>query len=244
MRYNRNLDAANIARGWTFLVCLSLSAQNSSISDPPIFRLGPGISAPFVIAKAMPEYSDEARLAKLEGSVLLSLVIDADGRPHDVQVVRSLGLGLNERAAESVRHWQFKPGVKNGIAVAVQVNEEVFFRTGRTLWDWHAVRAIFLPPDGVARPVLVKTKFPATVDEEQNASVTIAFDVGPRGLPANLRVVKSSNAKWEAGIVAAVRDGWRFLPGTRDGKPTAVPAWFEFVRGSHSPIPPVPIPPR
>ena len=66
-----------------------------------------------------------------------------------------------------------------------------------------------------ARPVLIKAKFPATVDLEENASVTIAFDIGPKGVPANLRVVKSSDAKWESELLAAVRDGWRFRPGMR-----------------------------
>jgi len=90
--------------------------------------------------------------------------------------------------------------------------------------------------------VLIRTKFPATVDEEENTSVTIAFDVGRNGVPANASVVKSSDAKWEKDLLAALREGWRFRPGLRNGKPEAVRAWFEFVRGSHSPIPPVPIP--
>jgi TonB family protein len=159
-----------------------------------------------------------------------------------MHVDRPLGLGLDESAVENVRHWQFKPGTKAGVAVAVRVNEEVFFHTQRNLWDWHAVRAVFVLPDGAARPVLIKTKFPATVDEEENASVTLSFDVGRNGVPANASVVKSSNPKWERDLLAAVREGWRFRPGTLDGTPATVPAWFEFVRGSHSPIPPAIIP--
>lgn len=225
-----------------FFACLAAAAQDAPGPDAAVFHLGPDIAAPFVISKPKPEYSAEAQLAKLEGGVLLSLVVDAAGQPRDIHVDRPLGLGLDESAIENARHWQFKPGTKAGTPVAVRVNEEVFFKTQRTLWDWHAVRAVFLVPEAAARPVLVKTKFPPTVDEEQNASVTIAFDVGPTGLPLNLRSVKSSDAKWESGVLAAVRDGWRFRPGTIDGKPITVPAWFELVRGSHSPIPPVPIP--
>ena len=102
-------------------------------------------------------------------------------------------------------------------------------RPQRTLWDWHLVRAVFQPPPRATRPVLTEVKFPATVDLEQNASVTIAFDIGPNGIPAGLRVVKSSNARWEMELLVAMRQGWRFRPGTIDGKPTAVPDWFEFV---------------
>lgn len=208
-----------------------------------MFRLAPGIAAPFVVAKAKPEYSGEALLAKLEGGVLLSVVIDAEGKPRDIHLDRPLGLGLDESAIENVRRWQFRAGTKDGKPVAVQVNEEVFFRTARTLWDWHAVRALFQAPQGAARPIVIKTKFPATVDEEENASVTISFDVDKKGVPANARVEKSSDAKWENDLLAALADGWRFRPGFSNGKPVVGRAWFEFVRGSHSPIPPAPIPP-
>jgi TonB family protein len=224
------------------LACVAAAGQEIPSPQPPVFRLGPGIAAPFVVAKAKPEYSEEARLAKLEGSVLLSVVVDAGGQPRDIYVDRPLGLGLDESAVENVRHWQFRPGTKEGTAVAVQVNEEVFFHTQRNLWDWHAVRVGFALPDGAMRPVVIKTKFPATVDEEENASVTIAFDVGRNGAPGNAGVVKSSDPKWEKDVLTAVREGWRFRPGTQNGKPMMVRAWFEFVRGSHSPIPPAQIP--
>ena len=218
------------------MTCLTAGAQ------PPVFRPGPEVLAPFVVAKAKPAYTEEARLAKLEGSVLLSLVIGADGQPRDIQVARPLGLGLDERAVENVRAWQFKPGTRNGNPVDVMVNEEVFFRPQRTLWDWHLVRAVFQQPTAATRPVLMKVKFPATVELEQNASVTIAFDIGSNGIPLNARVAKSSDPRWENELLAALRDGWRFQPGTIDGQPATVPAWFEFVRGSHSPIPPAAIP--
>lgn len=218
------------------MTCLTAGAQ------PPVFRPGPDVIAPFVVAKAKPAYAEEARLAKLEGSVLLSLVIGADGQPRDIQVARPLGLGLDERAIENVQAWQFKGGTRNGNPVDVMVNEEVFFRPQRTLWDWHLVRAVFQQPTAATRPVLMKVKFPATVELEQNASVTIAFDIGSNGIPVNARVAKSSDPRWENELLAALRDGWRFRPGTIDGHPSTVPAWFEFVRGSHSPIPPAAIP--
>jgi len=223
--------------GIGLLACLTAAAQS------PVYQPGLDVTAPFVVAKAPPAYTEEARLAKLEGAVLLSLVVGADGQPRDIQVARPLGLGLDEKAVENVRAWQFKPGVRNGKPVAVLVKVEVFFRPERTLWDWHAVRAAFRSPKLETPPALIKVKFPATVDVEENASMTMAFDVSPTGVPVNVVVVKSSNARWENELLAAVREGWRFQPGIIDGKPATVPAWFEFVRGSHSPIPMAPIPP-
>lgn len=211
-----------------------------------MYRPGRGIVAPFVAAKTHPQYTDEARLAKLEGSVLLSLIVGSDGQPREIRVARPLGLGLDERAMENVRMWRFKPGTRSGMPVDVQVDEEVFFRQPRNLWDWHLVRAVLRPPAGSTRPVVIQAKFPSTVDTEENASVTVAFEVGPQGVPSNAHVLKSSNPKWDAAVLRAFEAGWRFRAGALDGKPVTVPAWFEFVRGSHSPIPDadIPIPPE
>ena len=215
------------------LLCLGALA----FAQPTVYRPGPDVTAPLVVQKVPPAYSDEARLAKLEGSVLLSLVVAADGKPRDIEVARPLGLGLDDKAIENVRGWQFKPGIRGGNAVAVRVNVEVFFRPQRTLWDWHAVRAAFSGTS--TRPILLKTKFPPTVDEEENASVTMTFDIGADGAPANVTIVKSSDPKWENDLLAAVTTGWRFEP-----KPTNVRAWIEFVRGSHAPVPAPPVPPE
>ena len=92
------------------------------------YRIGGGVSAPVVILKPNPEYTDEARKAKWQGAVLLSVVIDEDGVPQEIKVVRSLGLGLDEKATEAVQQWRFKPGLKDGKPVPVSAVIEVPFR--------------------------------------------------------------------------------------------------------------------
>jgi TonB family protein len=92
------------------------------------FRVGNGVSAPRAIYNPDPEYSDEARRAKFQGNVVLSLVVDPTGHVRDIHVARSLGMGLDEKALEAVRKWKFNPGMKDGYPVAVQVNVEVNFR--------------------------------------------------------------------------------------------------------------------
>ena len=226
------------AKSWIAALACAAAAAQSTVYHP-----GPDVVAPFVAARPKPEYSEEARLAKLEGTVLLSVVVGADGSPRDIRVARPLGLGLDESAVENIRSWTFRRGTKDGAPVDVLVNEEIFFRPERTLWDWHAIRVVFETPSGATRPVLFKTRFPPTVEDEGNASVTIGFDIGPKGVPANLRVVKSSDPKWESEVLRAMRQGWKFRPATIDGKPVRVPAFFELVRGSRSPIPPAKLPP-
>jgi protein TonB len=93
-----------------------------------IFRVGGGVSAPRAIYAPDPEYSEEARQAKYQGTVVLWVVIDAEGHPRELRVVRSLGLGLDEKAIAAVRNWRFDPALKDGSPVAVQVNIEVSFR--------------------------------------------------------------------------------------------------------------------
>jgi protein TonB len=92
------------------------------------YRIGGGVSAPTVLSKVEPEYSEEARKAKWQGTVVLSLIVDDQGRPQNLKVVRSLGLGLDQKAIEAVEKWRFRPGMKDGKAVPVMATIEVNFR--------------------------------------------------------------------------------------------------------------------
>jgi protein TonB len=93
-----------------------------------IFRVGGGVSAPRVLEKPDPDYSEEARKAKYQGTVVLWLIVDSNGKPRDVRVARSLGMGLDQKAMEAVKQWKFQPAMKDGTPVAVQINVEVNFR--------------------------------------------------------------------------------------------------------------------
>ena len=75
------------------------------------------------------EFSDEARRAKYQGVCLVSLIVDAQGNPQDPHVVRTLGMGLDEKAMEAVRKYKFKPAMKDGhTPVPVMITVEVNFR--------------------------------------------------------------------------------------------------------------------
>ena len=90
--------------------------------------MGGGVSAPKAIYSPEPEYSEEARKAKYQGTCVLMLVVGPDGRPRDIRVSRSLGLGLDEKAMEAVKTWKFEPSMKDGKPVAVMISVEVEFR--------------------------------------------------------------------------------------------------------------------
>jgi TonB family protein len=90
--------------------------------------VGGGVSAPRPIYTPDPEYSERARKTGYRGTCVLWLVIDAKGLPRDIRVTHALGMGLDEKAIEAVRQWRFKPAIKDGVPVAVQINVEVSFR--------------------------------------------------------------------------------------------------------------------
>jgi periplasmic protein TonB len=81
-----------------------------------------------LLMKVEPEYSDEARRAKVQGTVLLYLEIDNEGKPRAIQVRQGLGLGLDEKAMDAVMHWKFRPGKQNGRAIATSAMIEINFR--------------------------------------------------------------------------------------------------------------------
>ena len=86
-----------------------------------------GVSMPRPIYTPEPEFSEEARRIKLQGEVTLLATIGVDGRPRNLMVVRSLGMGLDEKAREAVNTWRFEPAQKDGHPVAVQMNIIVNF---------------------------------------------------------------------------------------------------------------------
>jgi protein TonB len=95
-----------------------------------LYQVGNGVSPPRAIFQPEAEFSDEARRAKYEGTVVVSVIVDAQGNPQDVHVVRTLGMGLDEKAMEAVQKYKFKPAIelKSGKAVPVPIQVEVRFR--------------------------------------------------------------------------------------------------------------------
>jgi periplasmic protein TonB len=92
-----------------------------------IFHVGGGVSPPRVIYQVDPEFSEEARKAKYQGTCTLMLVVDTAGHPGNIRVASSLGMGLDEKAIEAVKNWRFEPSMKDGHPVRVEIAVEVEF---------------------------------------------------------------------------------------------------------------------
>jgi periplasmic protein TonB len=101
-----------------------------SRSGPPGLgvRRGRGVTPPQLIYKIDPEFSEEARKAKHQGVVVLSIEVDANGKVRNVRVRQSLGLGLDEKAIDAVSHWRFRPGIEDGKPVKTEATVQVNFQ--------------------------------------------------------------------------------------------------------------------
>ena len=111
----------------TVLVAAALGAQTPVNSDEPV-RVGPGVTPPRLIRKIEPEYSPEAQANRVQGTVVLQLVVTQQGRAADISVISPLGFGLDEKARSAVEKWEFAPGMKAGVPVKVLATVEVNFR--------------------------------------------------------------------------------------------------------------------
>ena len=93
-------------------------------------RAGNGVTPPTILSRVQPQFSELARQAGIQGTVVLQAIIDRDGRATITNVVRALGYGLDENAIAALEQWQFRPGMKDGVPVSVSLNIEVNFNLG------------------------------------------------------------------------------------------------------------------
>ncbi len=106
-----------------------LFAQSAARAyDDTVYKVGGGVSAPVLLEKTEPAYSEAARNDHIEGAVQLSIVVTAEGRVEKVRIVRGLHPDLDKNAVETVKTWKFKPGEKDGNPVKVQAEVEINFR--------------------------------------------------------------------------------------------------------------------
>jgi TonB family protein len=95
-----------------------------------VYQTGGGVTPPTVIQRVEPQYSEEARKARYQGTVVLEVIIRRDGTVDIQRIVRSLGFGLDENAIQALKQWRFRPGMRNGVPVDVSLNIEVAFNLG------------------------------------------------------------------------------------------------------------------
>ena len=101
--------------------------SNDANAAMPMYSVKSDITAPRPLRHEDPAFSEEARWAKYQGTMTVSLIVDAYGSPRDIVIVSPLGLGLDEKAVAAVSTWKFQPATKDGQPVPVKIAVEVDF---------------------------------------------------------------------------------------------------------------------
>ncbi len=121
-----------------------LATVGGAFGQAPTVPMGKGVTAPSLLKKVDPQYTEEAKSARLSGRVLLRIVVTEVGTPEEIEVISPLGFGLDEKAVEAVQRWKFKAGMKDGAPVRIRAEVEVNFDAGtfdhkeedlRTKWN-------------------------------------------------------------------------------------------------------------
>jgi TonB family protein len=98
------------------------------IPDTEIYDVGKdGMLPPRAIYTPEPQFSEEARRARLQGVVVLEVIVDKAGSVTRIKLVKPLGGDLDDNAMNGVKDWRFNPATQNGLPVAVRMNIEVGF---------------------------------------------------------------------------------------------------------------------
>ncbi len=192
------------------------------------------------IEKTAADYSEEARIAELEGTVRIASTIGEDGRPHDLRVLETLGLGLDERALETATQQSF-----DASALGLPATIEIRYHLPSKYSRWHLIHAEFQPPQGASRPQFLSANYPngagilsrAAVEEGRvlgaigrEGTAAIACIIDEKGVPTQFQIVSASENMWGQEAIPLLSD-WRFKPATKDGKLVSVPAKFELAWG-------------
>ena len=126
--------------GLLLLVLISTQIFGQVSSERYVYRAGPGILSPKLLKKRAPVYSEEARQAGIQGTVVLEVTVNERGEPTDISVVSPLGFGLDERAREAIEQWRFQPGTREGKPVKIRTMIEVTFKRTDIAYDTGAER--------------------------------------------------------------------------------------------------------
>jgi len=121
--------ASVTARFGVILAAVALLVPLTAFQNRTVYKVGvDGVTAPSIVYKVNPSYTPEAKEAKIQGTVVVTAIVNALGRADDIQVTRSLDSHLEANAIASLSQWLFKPGTKDGQPVDVAVTIEINFK--------------------------------------------------------------------------------------------------------------------
>jgi TonB family protein len=220
---------------WVLAVMVALVfAGAATAAQETVYRIRyAGVTAPVLVREFKPGYTAQAMRERAQGLVKLTCVVGTDGKPRDIHIVAPLHPELDQAAVAALSAWEFKPGMKDGVAVPVLVDIEMTFRLAdrRPRHEFDTPGVFKKEDQGVVVPaVLQETKPKYTADamrERIEGNVVLECIVEPDGSVGNVRVTQSLDSRLDGEAVAALKL-WRFKPGTKDGVAAPVQVRIEM----------------
>ena len=184
-----------------------------------------------------PSYTEQARLAGVEGTVVVYAEITKDGSPENLRILRSLGFGLDEEAIRSVQQWRFEPSQESEKPSRVAMYVPVRFRLDRQIYGAQLPSAageneIFqIAEGGITVPRIISRVEPSYTEEARTAkiggTVVLFAEITSAGTVENVVVLHKLGKGLDESAVRAIKQ-WKFSPALKDGRPVAVMITIEM----------------
>jgi TonB family protein len=202
--------------------------RDTAIIRTPVAS-GAAATAPSVLTRIEPAYTEIARKLNLASALVkLSLVVQPDGTVGQINVVKFMGYGLDEKAIEAARQWRFQPATKEGVAVAARTTIEFNFRIAQKPGAdvWNSGPMVFqLDPDSTP-PEVTEGSLPKPARGDPPGDVVLEFTVDATGSVKNVRVPQSSETQPE---LARSLAEWKFRPAMKNNEPVEATGTVTFV---------------
>jgi len=209
---------------------LTIAAWAQDVPAQGASRQTSSTRQPHVISKTEPEYSEEARRAGVNATVVLSLAVNENGEPEDVRIERGAGFGLDEQAVQCIQTWRFEPGTKDGKPFKAAIHVEVSFSLLAKGRQNQRASLTFTLPSAAARPELIKGAIPSNPDAAGAALLRVRLTVGRDGKAKNLDILETTDQDWANQAVQEMRK-WRFRVAKLPGQDGEIQGLFELKVG-------------
>ena len=225
MPVDRQAPFALLLFAFVILIATPLAAQNAAPSteaatapapDPtisPLRRIGGGVTQPRLLSKVDPQFSEEAKKPGFSGVVLINFIVDTNGLPRNVHVLRGVGMGLDENAVVAVKQYTFQPAMEGGKPVPVELNVEVNFQ-------------IFVDPPKVLHSVPLELTDEARANHA-TGTILVNLIVDTNGNPTNVYILHGVGMGMDQKAMEAIKQ-YKFAPFLKDGQPVAQPTTIQL----------------
>jgi TonB family protein len=214
---------ASVVAGFVPFVLLAAAVFPVSAQTPPaapVYMPGPGFTNPVLLKEVKPNYTPEAMRSRLQGTVLLRVIVRENGTVDDIRVTRSLDPGLDAEAVRAAERWLFRPGEKDGEPVAMYVTLELAFRLHSKFGEGAYLESTpgLVLPARFSHPNPSYT--PGAMAARLQGYVVVEVVVDETGRVTDTRVAQSLDTQFGLDEAALKTAGEaRFQPATLNGKP-------------------------